>query len=177
MDEARHELVVTTPNEALYVEGDKTRLAQVLSNLLANSAKYTPDGGRIWLTISRQENDAVIRVRDTGMGIPTEMLPLIFEMFTQVDRNMGRSQGGLGIGLGLVDRLVQMHGGTVEAHSDGPGKGSEFVVKLPLATEAMNRPSNDGERKSISPIAECPPCCESSSSMTTRTLWRPWNDY
>jgi signal transduction histidine kinase/CheY-like chemotaxis protein len=132
IDEAGHDLTVTMPPRALFVEGDKTRIAQVLLNLLANAAKYTPEGGRIWLTLSQDEQMALIRVRDSGTGIPAEMLPLIFEMFTQVDRNLGRSQGGLGIGLALVRSLVQMHGGTVDVHSDGPGRGSEFVVRLPL---------------------------------------------
>ena len=105
----------------------------MLSNLLANSAKYTPEGGRIWLTVSRDDGQAVLRVRDSGLGIPADMLPLIFDMFTQVDTNLGRAQGGLGIGLALVRNLVIMHGGTVEAVSDGHGQGSEFVVRLPLA--------------------------------------------
>ena len=135
IDKGRHDLVLTLPERSFPVEGDKTRLAQVLSNLLANSAKYTAEGGRIWLSLSSVQRNAVIRVRDTGMGIPAEMLPLIFEMFTQVDRNLGRSQGGLGIGLALVRSMVEMHGGTVEAFSDGPGKGSEFVVRIPLALE------------------------------------------
>jgi len=145
IDRARHELTVTMPPQVLHVEGDRTRIAQVLSNLLTNSAKYTPDGGRIWLSVNRDDQQAVIRVRDTGIGIPSEMLPLLFEMFTQVDRNLGRSQGGLGIGLALVRRLVEMHDGTVEAHSDGPGKGSEFVVRLPLATDEQNQTECNGE--------------------------------
>jgi CheY-like chemotaxis protein len=128
-------LTVALPPHPLFVEGDKTRLAQVLSNLLANAAKYTLEGGRIWLSVSRGPERAVIRVRDTGVGIPPEMLPHVFEMFTQVDRSLGRAQGGLGIGLTLVRSFVQMHGGTIEAFSDGPGLGSEFVVHLPLAAE------------------------------------------
>lgn len=135
IEAAKHELTVTVPPQSHYVEGDKTRLAQVLSNLLSNAVKYTPDHGRIWLTVTRDQQEAVIRVQDTGVGIPAEMLSKIFDMFTQVDRNLGRSQGGLGIGLTLVRNLVAMHGGTIEAHSDGPGQGSEFVVRLPLAPD------------------------------------------
>jgi CheY-like chemotaxis protein/anti-sigma regulatory factor (Ser/Thr protein kinase) len=132
-------LIVTPLPNPLHVEGDKTRLAQVVSNLLANSAKYTPEGGRIWLTVSRDGQQALVRVRDTGMGIPAEMLPLIFEMFTQVERNSGRSQGGLGIGLALVRSIVEMHEGTVKAHSDGPGRGSEIIVRLPLLSSEPNQ--------------------------------------
>ena len=128
-----HELTVTIPPQPIQLEADPTRLAQVLSNLLNNAAKYTDQGGRIWLTAERQSGHVLIRVKDTGIGIPAEMLPRIFDMFTQVDRTLERSEGGLGIGLTLVQRLVEMHGGTVEAHSDGPGKGSEFVVRLPVA--------------------------------------------
>ena len=108
----------------------------MFSNLLNNAAKYTEPGGRIWLTVERQRGEAVVRVRDTGVGIAAEMLPRIFEMFSQVDRSLERSQGGLGIGLALVRRLVEMHGGTVEARSDGLGKGSEFVVRLPVLVAA-----------------------------------------
>jgi PAS domain S-box-containing protein len=133
IDAAKQELIVTMPSEPLYVIGDQTRLAQVVSNLLNNSAKYTPDGGQILLTVVRNVEQAEIHVRDNGMGIPAEMLPKIFEMFTQVDRTLQRSQGGLGIGLTLVNRLVKMHSGTIEAQSKGSGQGSEFIVRLPLA--------------------------------------------
>src|SRR5207247_1995376 len=119
IDAAKHELKVTLPSEPLFVVGDQTRLAQVVSNLLNNSAKYTPDGGQILLTVLRNEEQAEIRVRDNGMGIRAEMLPRIFEMFAQSDRTLQRAQGGLGIGLTLVNRLVKMHGGTVEAQSKG----------------------------------------------------------
>jgi PAS domain S-box-containing protein len=133
IDAAKQELYVTLPSEPLYVIGDQTRLAQVVSNLLNNSAKYTPDGGQILLTVLRNDEQAEIRVRDNGMGIRAEMLPKIFEMFTQADRTLQRAQGGLGIGLTLVNRLVKMHGGTIQAQSKGPGQGSEFTVRLPLA--------------------------------------------
>ena len=146
LEASKHDLTVTLPPQQLFVEGDKTRLAQVLSNLLTNAAKYTPEGGRVWLTVSQDGQDALIRVRDTGMGIPEDMLPLIFEMFTQVDRNLGRSQGGLGIGLTLVRSLVEMHGGTIRAFSDGPGQGSEFVVRLPLSREESQQQNAGGEQ-------------------------------
>ena len=133
-----HELTVTIPPEPIHLEADLTRLSQVLSNLLNNAAKYTDPGGHIWLTAEGQSDQVLIRVRDTGIGIPTEMLSRIFEMFKQVDRSLERSEGGLGIGLTLVQRLVEMHGGTVEAHSPGLGKGSEFVLRLPLALEAKS---------------------------------------
>jgi signal transduction histidine kinase/ActR/RegA family two-component response regulator len=131
IDARRHELTVGLPAEPLRVEGDPVRLTQVVGNLLNNAAKYTEEGGRIWLTAERDGAEAVLRVRDTGVGIPAEMLASIFELFTQVDRTLDRSQGGLGIGLTLVRRLVEMHGGRVQASSDGPGQGSEFVVRLP----------------------------------------------
>jgi PAS domain S-box-containing protein len=132
IDGAGHALTVALPSNPVYLDADLTRLAQVFSNLLNNAAKYSDRGGRIWLAAERQGSDAVVSVRDTGIGIPKEMLPRIFDMFTQVDRSWQRAHGGLGIGLTLVKRLVEMHGGSVAASSDGPGKGSEFVVRLPI---------------------------------------------
>jgi signal transduction histidine kinase len=125
-------LEVAVRDDGAAVEGDFTRLAQVVSNLLNNAAKYTEEGGRIRLAVETA-GEAVIRVTDTGVGIPAEMLPHIFDLFTQVDSTLERSQGGLGIGLTLVRSLVEMHGGCVQAFSEGRGKGSEFVVRLPLA--------------------------------------------
>ena len=109
------------------------RLAQVIANLLNNAAKYTDEGGHIWLTVKQEENEVevVLRVRDTGVGIAPELLPSIFDLFTQATRTLDRSQGGLGIGLSLVQKLVELHGGNVVAHSAGLGQGSEFVVRLP----------------------------------------------
>jgi signal transduction histidine kinase/FixJ family two-component response regulator len=127
-----HDLTIVAPPEPIYVEADVTRLAQVFSNLLNNAAKYMEPGGRITLRIERQGGEAMVRVRDTGMGIPAPMLPKLFEMFTQIDRSLERSQGALGIGLSIVKRLAEMHGGSVEARSDGHGMGSEFVVRLPV---------------------------------------------
>ncbi len=136
IDDAGHDLTVELPAEPIDLEADATRLGQVFSNLLTNAAKYSEPGSRIRLSAAREGAGVVaIRVRDTGVGIPTEMLPKIFGMFTQVERTLEKSQGGLGIGLTLVKRLVEMHGGTVEARSDGPGLGSEFIVRLPVATE------------------------------------------
>jgi PAS domain S-box-containing protein len=131
-----HELTVTVPPEPLYLDADLTRLAQAISNLLNNAAKYTEGRGHIQLIAERQGSDAVVTVRDDGIGIPAEMLGRVFDMFTQADRSLGRSQGGLGIGLTLVKRLVELHGGSVRAGSDGPGKGSEFVLRLPVVIEA-----------------------------------------
>ena len=132
---AKHELNVSLPPEPIYLHADSVRLAQVFSNLLNNACKYTEPGGRIWLTAERQGSDVVVNVKDTGLGIPSDKLASIFEMFTQIDRSLERSQGGLGIGLTLVKRLVEMHGGSVEAYSEGPGWGSEFVVRLPILIE------------------------------------------
>jgi signal transduction histidine kinase len=134
IEQHEHKLIVNEPSEAIQIDGDLVRLAQVISNLLNNAAKYTQRGGRIWLTAARQEKEAVIKIRDTGTGIAPEVLPRIFEMFAQADRSKYGSAGGLGIGLTLVKRLVEMHGGAITAHSDGPGKGSEFIVRIPLAS-------------------------------------------
>jgi CheY-like chemotaxis protein len=128
----RQELSVLHSSEPLRVEADPVRLAQVLGNLLNNAAKYTPEGGRIWLTAGREDGEAVLRVRDTGIGIRADMLPRVFDLFTQGDRTLDRAQGGLGIGLTLAKSLIELHGGRVEAHSAGPNQGSEFVVRLPL---------------------------------------------
>ena len=132
IEQAQHELSVVLPANPVLLDADPGRLAQALSNLLNNAAKYTEHGGTIALSAEQQGDRVVIRVRDTGMGIPRETLPHIFRMFVQARRSVERSQGGLGIGLPLVKRLVEMHGGSVSAESEGPGKGSEFVVQLPV---------------------------------------------
>jgi len=131
-----HHLEVSLPDESVQLFADPTRLAQVVSNLLNNAAKYTPYGGRIALGTRREGDRVVISVADTGIGIPRDALPEVFEMFTQVGRTRDRSQGGLGIGLALVRRLVELHGGRVTAVSPGPGEGSTFTVRLPLADVA-----------------------------------------
>jgi PAS domain S-box-containing protein len=126
-----HELTVSLPGEPLFLDADLTRLAQVFSNLLTNSAKYTRPGGHICVTANRQGENVVVTVRDDGIGIPPGSLSRVFDMFSQVDRSIERATGGLGIGLALVKGLVEMHGGRVTAESDGPGKGSTFTVRLP----------------------------------------------
>jgi PAS domain S-box-containing protein len=137
IDARRHHLDVALPPEPLWVDGDPTRLAQVVLNLLNNAAKYTPAGGDIRLAVERRGAEAVaLRVRDNGKGIPPEMCAKVFDLFTQVDTSLDRAEGGLGIGLTLVDRLVRLHGGTVEVHSEGPGRGCEFTVTLPRMAHA-----------------------------------------
>jgi CheY-like chemotaxis protein/two-component sensor histidine kinase len=148
-----HQLTVMIPEEPVHLDADLTRLSQALSNLLNNAAKYTDKGGQIWLTAERQSDHVLIRVKDTGIGIPTEMLPRIFEMFKQVDRSLERSEGGLGIGLTLVQRLVEMHGGSVEAHSPGVGQGSEFVLRLPLVAKSESLPRVPDRQNSTSPVS------------------------
>jgi PAS domain S-box-containing protein len=137
-ERSHHEVSVTLPPESIYLHADPVRLAQVFSNLLNNACKYTEPGGRIGITAQRQGSDVLVSVKDTGIGIPTEMLARIFEIFTQVDQTLERSQGGLGIGLTLVKQLVEMHDGTVEAASEGSGLGSEFVVRLPIVVEKQD---------------------------------------
>jgi signal transduction histidine kinase len=154
IEAARHRLTVSVPPEPVIVDGDPTRLSQALANLLNNAARYTEPGGSIQLTLEVEgggergkgledggspsplhplPSTAVLRVRDNGVGIAPEMLPHVFDLFRRADESLQRAQGGLGIGLTLVRTLVQMHGGTVEARSEGPGKGSEFIVRLPLS--------------------------------------------
>jgi CheY-like chemotaxis protein len=136
-----HELFVTIPSQPIYLLADPVRLAQVFSNLLDNAAKYSKHvdvAGKIWLTAVQEGLYAVVRVKDTGIGIAPEMLPKIFEMFTQVGRSIRQSEGGLGIGLSLAKRLVEMHGGNIDVSSEGLGKGSEFVVRIPLAQGSRN---------------------------------------
>jgi PAS domain S-box-containing protein len=135
IDHLGHDLTVTLPEQPIIVEADFTRLAQVISNLLNNSAKYMERGGHIWLSAERQGSEVLLSVRDSGIGIAPDQLPHIFQMFSQVDSSLERSQGGLGIGLTLVRRLVEMHGGSIEARSEGLGKGAEFVVRLPVVIE------------------------------------------
>lgn len=130
-----HAFEVEVPDEPLQVEGDPTRLSQALLNLLNNAAKYTPDGGRIWLTVEKEGRQAVLRVRDTGIGIPAELLPKVFDLFRQGDRALDRSEGGLGIGLTLVQQIALRHGGSVEAWSEGVGRGTEILLRLPLLPE------------------------------------------
>jgi CheY-like chemotaxis protein len=137
-----HHLEVSLPDEPLWVEGDSVRLAQIVSNLLNNAAKYTPNGGRLSLTAERERDHVVLTVRDNGIGISPVGLRRIFDMFSRERRGSGRAEGGLGIGLTLSRRLAEMHGGTIEAFSAGEGQGSEFIVRLPLvaADRAQAKP-------------------------------------
>jgi PAS domain S-box-containing protein len=140
IDQRKHELTVSLPTQAVWVHADAGRLEQVVVNLLTNAAKYTDPGGHVWLTLQQEGEEAVLCVRDTGVGIAPEILPRIFDLFTQAERSLDRSQGGLGIGLALVQRLVEMHGGTVAA-SSVLGHGSEFVVRLPVVSAPEPQPS------------------------------------
>ena len=139
LDAAAHQLHLDLPPEPIIVHGDSVRLTQVFANLLNNSAKYTPPGGQIGISLRQEGSRAVVSVRDNGIGIPADLLGSVFEMFTQVDRSSRQAQGGLGIGLTLVRSLVAMHGGTVEARSEGIGRGSEFIVALPVIEVGIGR--------------------------------------
>jgi PAS domain S-box-containing protein len=140
-----HHLAVSLPEGPIPVFGDPTRLEQVFANLLNNAAKYTEPGGSIRLEVERLDGEVVVRVHDNGLGIPGPVLPYVFDLFTQADRTLDRSQGGLGIGLTLVKALVEMHGGGVTAQSEGPGRGSEFTVRLPLSAAPVLAEETPGE--------------------------------
>ncbi|WP_332813890.1 hybrid sensor histidine kinase/response regulator [Ramlibacter sp.] len=129
---AQHEVRVDLPPQPVLVDADPTRMAQVVDNLLNNACKYTPDGGRVRIGLHVEGDQAVLAVQDNGTGIPADMLDRVFDLFTQIDRTLGRAKGGLGIGLALVQQLVRMHGGTVQAQSEGIGAGARFTVRLPL---------------------------------------------
>ncbi len=153
LDAKQHSLSVELPSEAPRINADPIRLAQVFSNLLINAAKYTDPGGKIRIVASLEGNMLVVAIRDTGIGISQEMMPRLFEMFTQAQDALDRSQGGLGLGLALVRGIVQLHGGSVSAHSEGENRGSEFTVRLPLGGVSGTPPSRaeggapvDGER-------------------------------
>jgi PAS domain S-box-containing protein len=146
-----HELTVILPPQPVYVYGDLVRLTQIISNLLNNACKFTGQGGQIWLTVEDEGEWAAIRVRDTGIGITADQLFHIFEPFMQVDTSLERTQSGLGIGLTLVKNLTEMHGGRVEVHSDGYGRGSEFVVRLPLLAATPQLPP---EQTLVKPVAK-----------------------
>ncbi len=180
IDSQGHQLAVTLPDSPIWLDADPIRLGQALLNLLNNAAKYTERGGRIWLTAAaeagrgpgtgdgeqeagngKQGTTLVIRIRDTGIGIPALHLPQVFEMFSQVDTEWKRTQGGLGIGLSLVKGFVGMHGGSVEAHSDGAGQGSEFVIRLPILKDDGSRPPKaHSDSDPILPTAFNPPPCK-----------------
>jgi PAS domain S-box-containing protein len=150
LDSCGHRLTLSLPAQPLFVEGDVARLAQVFGNVLHNAAKYTPAGGIIRVAVEKSAEQAVVRIRDNGAGIPPHMLTQIFDMFRQVDETLERSHGGLGIGLTLVKRLVELHGGMVEAHSEGAGKGSEFILRFPLVEAGLpaeDRPKGPPNRR------------------------------
>jgi CheY-like chemotaxis protein len=152
IDAARHELTVGLSSEPLWLDADPVRLAQVFSNLLNNAAKYTEPGGKIWLNTNRHGDQVIVSVCDTGIGIAPDKIPKVFNLFAQVDATTGRAQGGLGIGLALARRLVEMHGGRIDARSGGSGEGSEFRVHLPLAKEQEFKRVSDPHR--LTPAAD-----------------------
>lgn len=164
IEKARQELVIDLPTEPMVLDADPTRFAQVLVNLLTNASKYTPPGGKISVRAQRQGAEVWVAVSDTGIGIPREALPSIFDMFIQVKRDpayakgaLGYTKGGLGIGLAIVRRLVELHGGTIQAASDGPGKGSTFTIRLPLPAAGVGDESPTGPDAAATPAT--PGCC------------------
>jgi two-component system CheB/CheR fusion protein len=151
IDQKRHQFQVVADDEPLVVCGDPARLLQIQQNLLANAAKYTPPGGRIELILTRENDQAVIRVRDNGVGVPPDMLESIFELFVQTQSSLDRSDSGMGVGLTLVHTLVKMHRGSVVARSGGHGQGAEFEVRLPLSDEPLTDASLPGTPAKESP--------------------------
>ncbi|MDQ3041475.1 MAG: ATP-binding protein, partial [Acidobacteriota bacterium] len=145
IESSGHQLTISLPEEFIYLDADLTRISQILLNLLNNAAKYTQPGGKIWLTAEKEANEAVVSVRDTGTGIPPEMLSNIFEMYSQIETASSQTRSGLGIGLNVVKKLVEMHGGTIQAFSKGENKGSEFILRLPLAEEQSAAAESDNE--------------------------------
>ena len=165
LDEHRHQLTLELPEPGVRVFGDPTRLTQAIANVLGNAAKYTDAGGQVLLSAVVRGDNVEICIRDNGIGIRPEMLPHVFELFTQLERGDGRSQGGLGIGLALVQRLVQMHGGDVLATSEGPGTGSQFVIRLPLLRgEGMPAEAEEEPDPELEPELEPEPTVEAIPS-------------
>jgi PAS domain S-box-containing protein len=140
IDQRMHEISMSLPPEPVWVRADTARIEQVIVNLLSNAAKYTDESGLIQLTVQQEGDEAVLQVRDNGIGIASDLLPRIFDLFTQAERSLDRAQGGLGVGLSVVKRVMEIHGGSVEAHSAGLGQGSEFIVRLPVVPPASNKP-------------------------------------
>jgi signal transduction histidine kinase/ActR/RegA family two-component response regulator len=157
LEQRRHTLELDVPASGLWVLGDADRLTQVVANLLTNAAKYTPSGGRIQVRAREHDGGISLVVADNGPGLPADLLPRLFEPFVQGPRTLDRSEGGLGIGLALVHRLVEAHGGRVEPHSDGPGRGSTFTVWLPGSARAEQPPAVEAPRESIPPAVEAVP--------------------
>ncbi len=156
IEQRGHEITISLPAEPIWLNADAARLEQVVVNLLTNAAKYTEEGGQIWLTVQREGEECVTRVRDTGVGITPELLPCVFDLFTQAERSLDRSQGGLGIGLALVQRLTDLHGGTVEA-SSVLGQGSEFIVRLPILSDEKPLTGEEHDRGRSQNEGESPP--------------------
>ena len=167
VDERRHVVSVTLPPRPLYVEADPARLEQIIVNVLNNAAKYTPPNGHISVVVAQEGDEVVLRVSDTGIGIPEDMLSRIFDLFVQGDQSLAHTSGGLGIGLTLVHRLVKLHHGRVEAHSDGPGRGSQFTVALPLSRQ-VSVPSGPS-----SAPARCPPAARTADRGQRRRATEP----
>lgn len=176
IDARGHELMLSVPARPILVDADAARLSQVVSNLLVNAAKYTEKPSQIWLSVERQADDVLIRVKDAGMGIAPDVLPKVFSLFVQADSSLARSQGGLGIGLTVVKRIVDMHGGTVTAVSEGLGRGSEFAIRLPVS--AANAPTSkaplpavteERTKRKILVVDD-----NVDAAMTTSTLLKAW---
>jgi two-component system CheB/CheR fusion protein len=151
LDKAHHELTVSIPKGDICINGDLTRITQIIQNVLNNAGKYTLPGGKIWLTVKKKKGEAFINVRDTGVGIPPNMQSKIFDMFSQIENTSEQARSGLGIGLSVVKRLVEMHGGTIEAISEGEGKGSEFILRLPLADDGQQLADEVPVQETIKP--------------------------
>jgi two-component system CheB/CheR fusion protein len=149
----RHSATLRLPPEPLWVNGDRTRLAQVVGNLLTNAAKFTPEGGKIAVALSRREGRAILEVTDTGIGIDKEMLGRLFQPFAQADRSLDRSRGGLGLGLKLVRELVSLHEGEVDASSAGPGRGARFIVSLPCEVQTTETRATDASQDEAAPAS------------------------
>lgn len=170
--ERQHRLSVSLPPEAIWVSADATRLRQIVLNLLMNAVKYTESGGQIQLRAEAERGGATVRVRDTGDGIPPEMLARIFEMYAQVNRTLSRSQGGLGIGLTLVRQIAELHGGSVEAQSDGVGAGSEFIVRIPCGEVPAERKWNEPRPHVVPPASRLHVLVVDDSADTAENLSR-----
>jgi CheY-like chemotaxis protein len=176
VDAHGHELTLSVPGRPIIVDGDAFRLSQVISNLLRNALKYSDKPSKIWLTVERQGETAVIRIKDEGIGIAADVLPKIFNLFVQADNSLARSQGGLGIGLTVVKRVVEMHGGLVTAESEGIGKGSEFTIRLPishasapLSKAAPTSSAHAGPKRRILVVDD-----NVDAAMTVSTLLKTW---
>ncbi len=153
-ERAGHAMTLGLSVQPLQIDGDPTRLAQVVVNIVGNACKFTPHGGRIWISTEREDNEAVLRVKDTGAGIALEDQTRIFEMFVQSAQPTGatlQGHGGLGIGLALVRQIVELHGGSVHVHSPGKGAGSEFIVRLPIAVRAATGSASPADAPRMAP--------------------------